>query len=1170
MRRTEIAMSTSPNEPAKPARSLTRRGWLIGVLLLVLVAGGVAGYVWWKKRAELPIPGSERYEQFVEAFDVGTAALDVGVTDIAETELSKAIELVSREPAAWANRGLLFIRTDRFPQAEADLQQAERLAPRNQAIEKLLGLLDQRRGKYTEAAAHFRKAIDENPTDIEALFSLAKVVNQEQQTGSDAEYQKLIERILALRPNNVRVLLERLKVALRRSDKAAVEDTLAQFRKMVPGWNELTRAQFAELDKKLSEKFDPDVFEFLTFSNVLKAEPSFQRSLAEIDPQDSAAGTPLRTFLRLAPVVNTPAPPDMDITFQSEVIEGMPAGRWDLAAAVWLTHEGKPTVLAANGQEIRAAGGLTIPTGSATPAGLIGIDWNNDNHTDLLAFGPAGLRFFQQGADGKFAEITAKTGLPADVLNADYAAAIAADYDLDGDIDIIIAPRTGPPFVLRNNFDGTFKVLKPFVGVENARAFAWADFDHDGASDLAVLDAKGKLQVFANERSGQFKLWPAALPEGEFQAFTVDDANDDGVLDLVVLRKDGVIIRISDADKRASWSVHDLARGIAQAGEPGTVRLFAADLDNNGVPDLLISGPSAGAAWLGSGSGKFEPLAAPAPPRIAAVADLHGTGRLDLIGLDAADRPVRFRNTGAQNFHYQTIRFRAAPIVDRTGDNRINSFGIGGEIEIRTGTFAITRPIEAPAVHFGLGNRSRASVIRIVWPNGGSQVEFNRPIDTTLQADQRLKGSCPFLFTWNGERFAFVADFMWSSPLGMYINGQDKGAVPRTTEWIRIRGDQLVPRDGHYDVRVNANLWETHFFDHLALHAVDHPPGTEFYCDERFALEPFTPAFHLMEPARPVARAIDHTGADATEVVRAVDGVYLDRAGRGIYQGISNDHWVEVDLGGDAPTSGPVWLVAHGWVHPTDSSVNYAVEQGTLERPRGLSLEVPDGRGGWKSVRAGIGFPAGKNKTVLLRLDGLGGPGVVRRFRLRTNMEIYWDALHYAKGLDNRAARKTELLPVVADLGFRGILAMSQANASSPELPDYDRIASRRQVWRDLIGYHTRYGDIRELIGKVDDRYAILNAGDDVALRFAAPPEPPAGWKRDFIWVSDGWEKDGDLNTRFGKTVLPLPWHGMPSYDKYTGKLADDPVYRRFKKDWDVFHTRYVSPTEFELGLRLK
>jgi hypothetical protein len=119
-----------------------------------------------------------------------------------------------------------------------------------------------------------------------------------------------------------------------------------------------------------------------------------------------------------------------------------------------------------------------------------------------------------------------------------------------------------------------------------------------------------------------------------------------------------------------------------------------------------------------------------------------------------------------------------------------------------------------------------------------------------------------------------------------------------------------------------------------------------------------------------------------------------------------------------------------------------------------------------------------------------------------------------------------------------------------------------------LGGFATRFGDVRELLEKVDDRYVIMNAGDEIAMRFRAPDGPPAGWTRDFLWVCDGWAKDGDLNTRFGKTVLPLPYHGMKSYDMPPGRLADDPVYRRFPRDWEVYHTRYVTPEVFERGLR--
>jgi hypothetical protein len=183
-------------------------------------------------------------------------------------------------------------------------------------------------------------------------------------------------------------------------------------------------------------------------------------------------------------------------------------------------------------------------------------------------------------------------------------------------------------------------------------------------------------------------------------------------------------------------------------------------------------------------------------------------------------------------------------------------------------------------------------------------------------------------------------------------------------------------------------------------------------------------------------------------------------------------------------------------------------------------------------------------------------------------MEIYWDALQYAAGLDDKLARLRPLRPDVAELRRRGFSRITQANRRSPELPHYYQIAGTGQPWRDLIGYYTRFGDVRELLDKVDDRYVIMNAGDELALRFAAPPEPPAGWKRDFVWASDGWTKDGNLNTRFSKTVLPLPAHEQTRYDRPPGSLDDDPVYRRFPDDWLKFHTRFITPALFERALR--
>ena len=171
--------------------------------------------------------------------------------------------------------------------------------------------------------------------------------------------------------------------------------------------------------------------------------------------------------------------------------------------------------------------------------------------------------------------------------------------------------------------------------------------------------------------------------------------------------------------------------------------------------------------------------------------------------------------------------------------------------------------------------------------------------------------------------------------------------ISATEEWYKIDGDALKPRDGFYDLRITGELWESYFYDSLALMTVDHPAGTEIYTDERFDVPSVRLAVTAVAEPHAINRAVDDQGTDVTETVKALDGKYLDTFGRGPYQGVTRDHYVEVDLGNDVPVDKPLWLIAKGWLHPSDSTVNVAMGQGEHARPHWLSLEVPDGRGGW-------------------------------------------------------------------------------------------------------------------------------------------------------------------------------------------------------------------------------
>ncbi|HEX3449114.1 MAG TPA: CRTAC1 family protein, partial [Isosphaeraceae bacterium] len=970
-----------------------------------------------------------------------------------------------------------------------------------------------------------------------------------------------------LQTKNVVVLLERARLAAKYNDAEALRDSVARLGELAPSWPEKGRDIFRELDDVSKGNLRLAAMRVVFLRNVLVQAPSFRQDLSAVETPAGTVGEPIEQFLRLTPPRPTPSPPDDALAF---AIESLGASASAQGVFLLPDGEGTPALFVANGREVRRTDGTGPvlpfpggPTATISPHGVLAVDLNSDFRIDLVLAGAGGLRFFQQKPDGTFADVTAATGLSPEVLGLNAFGAWVADIEMDGDLDIVLGVRDKGSTVLRNNNDGTFGIVQPFAGTIDVRDFAWADLDQDGDPDAAMVDARGLLHVYRNERAGRFQARPGPEHLDNVGALEAADVNGDGIVDLVAVCTDGSVRRISDKDEGNAWEVAQLP--LAPGASEGADRLFVADLDNNGALDLICSGPAGAWIALGGEAGIWRTVSSPPNLRISAVADLNADGLLDLAGMSADGRPARGLGRGTKGYHWQVIRPRGARTF---GDGRINSFGIGGEAQLRAGMLVQKQVISGPILHFGLGDQPTADYVRIFWPNGTVQGEFDTKADQTLVAEQRLKGSCPFLFAFDGTGMRFVTDFIWRSPLGLRINAQDTAGVSQTEDWVKIAGDQLVASEGYYDLRITAELWETHFWDHMSLMVVDHPRDTEIFVDERFARQPPPLAVHTTGPMHPIAYAWDDTGRDVTEIVRARDGRYLDTFGRGAYQGVTRDHWVEAELGDDVPWDRPLRLIAHGWIHPTDSSINVAISQGHHAQPQGLVLEVPAADGSWTVARSDLGFPAGKNKTILVDLDGIFRPGCRRHFRLRTNLEIFWDSLTVATVLAESPLKLVRIAPASAELRPRGYSLMTQANESSPELPRYDSLTGTGQRWLDLIGYYTRYGDVRDLVQTVDDRYVIANAGDELALRFTAPPPPPAGWMRDFVMVGDGWNKDGDYNTAFSKTVLPLPSHKSSRYDTPPVTLEDDPVFRLHQEDWREYHTRYITPKEFQVGVR--
>jgi Flp pilus assembly protein TadD len=1131
---------------------------------------------------KLPEKGSKAYADVVSAFYVGLAALQVGDDVHAESRLSELTQLVPAEPAGWGNWGVLALRQRNYDLAGQRLERARALAPQNDQIYDLLGILEADRGHSAEAIADLRKAVDLNPKNLRAAYALGEEIERQGGANSEREFQQVIQSILAAQPDNLAALLELSRVAAKRGDAATLKSAVAQISARSSAWPPEVQQQLATVQAAAAGTDLRAAATRTTFlRNVLMRVPDYRQSLFVIKAPAGEEARPFTHFVRMESPVFKPAPADTTIQFPIRPVTDAANRHWDWIGAIQLGSAGAPVIAEADGREVRLSTGATLPFpgGPASvpplPEGVLQVDFNYDFKTDLVLAGAGGVRLFRQDNPSAFTDVTAQTKLPKAVTSARYTGAWAVDIEADGDLDIVLGASAGLPVVLRNNGDDTFLAIHPFAGITGVRGFAWADLDGDGDPDAAIIDGAGRLHVFMNERQGQFRErpLPAGLPI--VKAIAVADANNDGVLDLLVAQADGVILRISDKNEGESWDMAEIARvPDADRNLMGEVRLHVADLDNNGALDLflaptkLASGAAGALIWLGDDKGNFVPLDRPAGPALVFdAADLKGDGKLDLVGLSADGAPVEGMNQGSKKYHWQIVRPHA---VQAVGDQRINPFGVGGEIEIRSGLLVQKQPITGPQLHFGLGEQTEAEIVQVVWPNGTVRAEFDVKADMDIVTEQRLKASCPFLFAYNGQQMEFVKDAVpWGSAIGLRINTLGSAQIAATGEWYKIGRDQLVPHDGYYDLRITAELWEVYYYDYLALMAVDHPVGTEIFVDERFVIPPLKLGLTAVATPHEIARAIDDTGQDVTDVVRALDGNALASFGRGQYQGITRDHYLEVDLGEDAPKSGPLYLIAQGSIHDTESSVNVAITQGSRWRAHGLSLEVPDGQGGWVTAQDNLGFPAGRKKTILFNLTNIFRAGTPRRVRIRTNLEIYWDAIHWAQGAPDTQLKTVTLSPNIADLHYRGYSVMHMPGAArAPEVPDYNQIEGTKQRWRDLIGYYTRYGDVRELVNKIDDRYVIVNSGDELSLRFSEQPPSPAGWVRDFVIVGDGWIKDGDYNSTFSKTVLPLPYHAKNEYTTRPGRLEDEWVYRQHPEDWKNYHTRYVTPDVFRNALR--
>ena len=405
-----------------------------------------------------------------------------------------------------------------------------------------------------------------------------------------------------------------------------------------------------------------------------------------------------------------------------------------------------------------------------------------------------------------------------------------------------------------------------------------------------------------------------------------------------------------------------------------------------------------------------------------------------------------------------------------------------------------------------------------------------------LEEKQVLIGSCPFVYGWDGKRWELMTDLLWNAPLGLQI-AKGKVLADRRWEYLSLPRAFMKPKEGHYELRVTEELWESAYFDHVALLAVDHPADTQWYSNEKVGPDSIAlPSLWGYQQTLDPQSVKDSRGTDWSNEVQSQDGVYAIPFDKHYKQGLVEPSFLEIDFG-KIDTTKSAQLILTGWIYPTDTSLNIHIDQNTeLELPKPLSLWTVDASGQFQETVPFTGFPGGKPKTIIVPLDGVFATQD-HRIRLVHSSQIYWDQIRlgYGQSTPIKTARTGNLSlnwlqMESAELRYRGFSRELPRARHEPHWYDYQSV-SIDPAWPPLRGKFTRYGNAKNLVEFDDDALVVMSPGDELLIRFQIPSDPlPEGWVRDFVLHSVGWDKDAAMNTLEGQSSLPLPFSKMSQY----------------------------------------
>jgi hypothetical protein len=216
---------------------------------------------------------------------------------------------------------------------------------------------------------------------------------------------------------------------------------------------------------------------------------------------------------------------------------------------------------------------------------IITTDLNNNGFQDIIT----SQKYFNNHKVSYFLNTGGESFGPQIILTTNVTTpegVSAGDLNGDGWADIVGISQNSNSVYWFPNDNGSFPTeVSLDTGLIMPEAVEIVDINNNGRLDIVVLDHIN-IVIYYNDGTGNFTKETIPNDEFEYYTFTIADLDGDGFKDIIIGSND-VLVYMND---NGQFTTHDVPRSTSIVNTGFCFMIHTADLNGNGIADLIIDG----------------------------------------------------------------------------------------------------------------------------------------------------------------------------------------------------------------------------------------------------------------------------------------------------------------------------------------------------------------------------------------------------------------------------------------------------------------------------------------------------------------------------------------------------------------------------------------------------